>query len=114
MTLNAQTFIAGAAQVVFVERAITRIVARDTGHRLTIAWIVCLITGRVAEIIVLFVTIGTGFISTTFKHSWLCGSMELVTIETAISVWVEMCAVFTSFKFTRMAITADFTGVATN
>lgn len=114
MTLNAQTFVTGTAQIILVESAITGIMAGDTGHRLTIPWIVSRISGWVVEIIMFFVTVDTGLVVPPFEHRWFFCSMELMTIEAAVSIGVEVATVFAANKFSGMALLADFSGVTTN
>lgn len=114
MTLYAQPFVTGAAQIVFKHGAVTGIMAGDTGHRLTITWIVGIVTGRVAEVVMPFMTTNAGLISPPFEHGWFCRTVELMTIEAAFGVRVEVATVFAAFKFTGMAIATGFTGVAAN
>ena len=74
----------------------------------------CCITGRVTEIVMVFVTIEAGFISRPFKHGWLRSTVQLVTVETALSMGVEIEVVIPPFKFSSVAITTDLTGITTN
>lgn len=114
MTLNAQPFITGTAQVEFKQRPVTGVVTRITGHWPTIAWVMCCITGRVTEVVMVFVTIEAGFISRSFKHGWLRSTVQLVTVETALSMGVEIEIVIPPFKFSSMAVTTDLTRITPN
>jgi hypothetical protein len=114
MTLNAQTFIAGTAQVEFKQRPVTGVVTRVTGHRATIPRVVCRITGRVTEVVVIFMTGETTFVPRSLEHCRFSGTMQLVAVKTTLGMGVQVKIVFPPVKLSSMAVAADLPGITTH
>jgi hypothetical protein len=85
--------------------------ARNTGHRSTVAWIVGGITGRVTEGIMIFVTADTNLVPLPLQHRRIGRPMQLMAIETALGVRMEVETLLPPGKFSGMTTTADLTRV---
>jgi len=114
MTFYAQPLVAGSAQIIFVESAVAGVMAGDAGHCPTVTWVVSIITGWMTEGIMILMTTDTSLIPFTFQHGWCGCSVKLMTIQTTLSMGMEVKTLFAVFKFAGVTITAHFPRITTN
>jgi len=118
MTFNAQTFVASAAQIVFELGAVTWIMARAAVHRFAIARVMSFVPGGVAEVTVVFVAANAGMITillfVALGHGRHSGAVKLMAVDTVTRLGMEVQTAAATLKFSGVAATTCFAGIASH
>lgn len=106
MTLDAETTLAAAAQVVAVHAAIVGVVASQTVHRLSVARVKGIIPDRMSEPLVLFVALGADIVAID-QHRHAIAAVQLVAVGTLIPTAMTVQIFFTSFESIGVTVAAQ-------